>query len=39
MGFLVFDEKFEKFIRMVKKMVQEYDKKIYNTDTLRQKYW
>ena len=36
---LVFDEKFEKFIRMVKKMVQEYDKKIYNTDTLRQKYW
>lgn len=36
---LIFDEKYEDFIRKIKNMIQKYDRKVYNTDTLRQKYW
>ena len=36
---LVFDEKYEDFIREIKNMIQKYDRKVYNTDALRQKYW
>ena len=36
---LIFNEKYEDFIELIKKMTRKYDRTIYDTDTLRQKYW
>lgn len=36
---LIFNKKYEDFVDLIKTMTQKYDRTIYDTDTLRQKYW
>ena len=36
---LIFNENYENFIELIRKMTLKYDRTIYETDSLRQKYW